>query len=234
MYDEDDAQYRINYKNEASFNGNCNVDNFNSATKIVEGGYIIEAAIYVGENKENSLIGFDVQVNDADATGKRVTVANWCDMSGMGWQRSSEYGNLIMSKNVDVEAPDEGNNIPIIIADDIVLNLGDEFNPYDIVIAKDKEDGNITDKVKVVKNTVNTKRIGEYKVIYSVEDSKGASAIKEIKVIVTNKNIVSNNGDNNNSNKLPQTGNENVIYMVIIAIIAIFIGSKLRYNKIIK
>ena len=139
-----------------------------------------------------------------------------------------------MSKNVDVEAPDEENNIPIIIADDIVLNLGDEFNPYDIVIAKDKEDGNITDKVKVVKNTVNTKRIGEYKVIYSVEDSKGASAIKEIKVIVTNKNIVSNNGDNNNSNKLPQTGNENVIYMVIIAIIAIFIGSKLRYNKIIK
>ena len=234
LYDEDDAQYRINYKNEASFNGNCNVDNFNSATKIVEGGYIIEAAIYVGENKENSLIGFDVQVNDADATGKRVTVANWCDMSGMGWQRSSEYGNLIMSKNVDVEAPDEENNIPIIIADDIVLNLGDEFNPYDIVIAKDKEDGNITDKVKVVKNTVNTKRIGEYKVIYSVEDSKGASAIKEIKVIVTNKNIVSNNGDNNNSNKLPQTGNENVIYMVIIAIIAIFIGSKLRYNKIIK
>lgn len=234
FYDEDDAQYRINYKNEVSFNGNCNVDNFNSATKIVEGGYIIEAAIYVGENKENSLIGFDVQVNDADATGKRVTVANWCDMSGMGWQRSSEYGNLIMSKNVDVEAPDEENNIPIIIADDIVLNLGDEFNPYDRVIAKDKEDGDITDKVKVVKNTVNTKRIGEYKVIYSVEDSKGASAIKEIKVIVTNKNIVSNNGDNNNSNKLPQTGNENVIYMVIIAIIAIFIGSKLRYNKIIK
>lgn len=234
LYDEDDAQYRINYKNEASFNGNCNVDNFNSATKIVEGGYIIEAAIYVGENKENSLIGFDVQVNNADDSGKRVTVANWCDMSGLGWQRSSEYGNLIMSKNVNVEVPDEENNIPIIIADDIVLNLGDEFNPYDIVIAKDKEDGNITDKVKVVENTVNTKRIGEYKVIYSVEDSKGASTIKEIKVTVTNKNIVSNNGGNNNSNKLPQTGSENVIYMVIIAIIAIFTGSKLRYNKIIK
>ncbi|WP_342985363.1 endo-1,4-beta-xylanase [Clostridium saudiense] len=231
FYDEDDAQYRINYKNETSFNGSCDTDNFDSATQIVDGGYIVEVAICVGENKENSLIGFDVQVNDADATGKRVAVANWCDMSGLGWQKSINYGNIILNKNDDVEIPSEDNTVPEIIANDIILNLGDEFNPYSIVKANDKEDGDITDKIKVVENTVDTKRIGDYKVIYSVEDSMGESVTKEIKVSVINKNST---GNNNNINKLPQTGNENLMYMMIISILFILIGIKIRYNKVIK
>lgn len=231
FYDEDDAQYRINYKNETSFNGSCDTDNFDSATQIVDGGYIVEVAICVGENKENSLIGFDVQVNDADATGKRVAVANWCDMSGLGWQKSINYGNIILNKNDDVEIPSEDNTVPEIIANDIILNLGDEFNPYSIVKANDKEDGDITDKIKVVENTVDTKRIGDYKVIYSVEDSMGESVTKEIKVSVIKKNST---GNNNNINKLPQTGNENLMYMMIISILFILIGIKIRYNKVIK
>ena len=152
-------------------------------------------------------------------------------MSGLGWQKSINYGNIILNKNDDVEIPSEDNTVPEIIANDIILNLGDEFNPYSIVKANDKEDGDITDKIKVVENTVDTKRIGDYKVIYSVEDSMGESVTKEIKVSVIKKNST---GNNNNINKLPQTGNENLMYMMIISILFILIGIKIRYNKVIK
>lgn len=234
-YDEDDAQYRINYKNETSFNGSCNVENFDSATKIVDDGYIIETAIYIGENKENSLIGFDVQVNNADNTGKRVTVANWCDISGLGWQKSINYGNLMLNKNADVEIPSEDNTEPEIIAKNIILNLGDKFDVYSNVTAKDKEDGDISNNIKVIENNVNTNKVGEYKVKYYVEDSKGLSCTKEIKVLVVNNNSNNNNSNsNNNNNKLPQTGTYSVIYYLIIAIISIGIGKKVIYNKAIK
>lgn len=239
FYDGDDAQYRINYKNETSFNGNCDLDNFKSATKIVDGGYRVEAAIYVGENKENSLIGFDVQVNNADATGKRVTVANWCDMSGLGWQKSINYGNLMLNKNDDIEIPSEDNTAPEIIANDVTIKLGDKFDAYSNVTSKDKEDGDITDKIKVVENNVNTNEVGEYKVKYYVEDSKGLSCTKEIKVSVV-KNINGNSSTNNNNStstdKLPQTGDYSILYALIIAIIFIGVGIKrgIKYNKTTK
>ena len=44
-YGEDDKQYRINYNNEQSFNGKkCLAENVKSATKTIEGGYVVEAA----------------------------------------------------------------------------------------------------------------------------------------------------------------------------------------------
>ena len=52
------------------------------------------------------------------------------------------------------------------------------------VTANDHEDGDLTDKVEIIENTVDTTNAGEYKVVYKVTDSKGASATKEIKVTV--------------------------------------------------
>ena len=44
-YEEDDKQYRINYENEPSFNGQkCIADNLISQTRKTEDGYIVEAA----------------------------------------------------------------------------------------------------------------------------------------------------------------------------------------------
>ena len=44
-YGEDDKQYRINYNNEQSFNGKkCLAENVKSATKTIDGGYVVEAA----------------------------------------------------------------------------------------------------------------------------------------------------------------------------------------------
>ena len=74
---------------------------------------------------------------------------------------------------------------PEIIANDIELKVGDEFNPAIGVSAIDKEDGKIpATKIVVKENTVNTTKAGTYKVVYEVTDKDGNTTAKEIKVTV--------------------------------------------------
>ena len=44
-YQSDDGQYRVNFDNEQSFGGSASADNFVSATRITDDGYVVEAAI---------------------------------------------------------------------------------------------------------------------------------------------------------------------------------------------
>lgn len=79
------------------------------------------------------------------------------------------------------------NACPVIQATDKTLTVGDEFDPKAGVTAKDAEDGDLTDKIEVVKNTVDTKKAGKYEVTYKVTDSDGATRTKTIKVSVKEK-----------------------------------------------
>lgn len=79
------------------------------------------------------------------------------------------------------------NAAPIIEAEDKTLTVGDAFDPMADVTATDAEDGNLTDKIEVVKNTVDTKKAGKYEVTYKVTDSDGATRTKTIKVTVKEK-----------------------------------------------
>lgn len=78
----------------------------------------------------------------------------------------------------------EMNMVPVISAEDVVIKVGEDFDPMSKVSAKDKEDGNITSSIEIIENTVDTATAGIYKVVYKVTDSKGASVTKEIKVTV--------------------------------------------------
>ncbi|MCF0148645.1 MAG: 5'-nucleotidase C-terminal domain-containing protein, partial [Clostridium sp.] len=90
----------------------------------------------------------------------------------------------------DVEYSIEGrinvgkNTAPIIKANDITLNLGDKFDPLKDVIAIDNEDGNVTEWLKIINNTVDINKAGSYKVVYEVKDSVGELTKLEIKVII--------------------------------------------------
>lgn len=79
------------------------------------------------------------------------------------------------------------NAAPVIQATDKTIEVGDEFNPRADVTATDAEDGDLTDKIEVVKNTVDTKKAGKYEVTYKVTDSDGATRTKTIKVTVKEK-----------------------------------------------
>lgn len=108
-FESDDGQYRINFNNITSDNGHAKSnENYTSATKRIEGGYTVEAAIALDriQPEIGTIIGFDFQVNDdRDGDGLRDSVATWSDPTGMSWQNTSRYGVLKL-----VKKDDEGEN----------------------------------------------------------------------------------------------------------------------------
>ncbi|MFC0461737.1 immunoglobulin-like domain-containing protein [Enterococcus villorum] len=75
------------------------------------------------------------------------------------------------SKMMEVDVVETLGNAPVITgADDIELNIGDEFDPLSGVTAHDEEDGDLTSEIKYG-GVVNTGKAGEYTVTYTVWDS---------------------------------------------------------------
>jgi endo-1,4-beta-xylanase len=96
-YEADDGQYRVNYENTRSFGGAASAAKIVSATQLVEGGYVVEAAIAIDavEARAGTLLGFDVQVNDDGAgNGVRSSVATWNDPTGDSFRNTSRLGVL--------------------------------------------------------------------------------------------------------------------------------------------
>lgn len=85
------------------------------------------------------------------------------------------------------------NQKPVINARDKTIYLNEEFDPLEDVTAIDPEDGKIKD-IEVIENNVKTEEIGEYKVIYQVEDSFGNVVTKEITVTVEEKKLEEREG----------------------------------------
>jgi endo-1,4-beta-xylanase len=99
VYEDDDAQYRVNFENLQSFGSNGQDSRVKSAAKVVAGGYIIEVAIPFRtlKGREGMIIGFDAQVNDANASGKRQSVMTWNDTAGNNYRDTSRYGCLALT-----------------------------------------------------------------------------------------------------------------------------------------
>jgi endo-1,4-beta-xylanase len=99
FYQEDDGQYRVNYENAATFNPESISKGFESAVKVSGSHYIVEMKIPFRTitPKVDTQIGFDAQINDAK-DGIRISVANWNDVSGNGYQDPSVFGILTLKK----------------------------------------------------------------------------------------------------------------------------------------
>lgn len=96
-YEADDGQWRVNFANEQSYNGMASADNFDTAVKVTEDGYVVEARLKLDPSfiKEGAVIGFDVQVNnDEDGDGQRDSVAIWSDPTGQSFQNTQNLGML--------------------------------------------------------------------------------------------------------------------------------------------
>ena len=141
-------------------------------------------------------VSFDPKANvtatdseDGDLTSKIEVIENTVNNKVAGvykvTYKVTDSANQSVTKTIKVKVL--GNGAPVINARDLVLIVGNTFNPKDNVTATDPEDGDITNKIQVTTNTVNTNTVGTYKVVYSVTDSKGKTTTKEIKVVVNNK-----------------------------------------------
>lgn len=97
------------------------------------------------------------------------------------------YGYTLASApgvSITTATPVITNHKPTINAKDLTLEEQATFDPKQGVEANDPEDGNITNKIEVIENTVNTKTPGTYKVTYKVADSIEQVVTKTITVTV--------------------------------------------------
>lgn len=152
-----------------------------------------ELTLTVGDKL--SIADLDLAVNDredGDLTDKAQVDLSKVDTSKAGIYQititvKDSFGNET-TKTVKVTVKEkvvkpEVNEAPTITADDLTLYTGDEFSKDMLNIkAKDREDGDLTDKVEI-SGKVDTSKVGTYTLTLTVKDSKGAKA--EIKVTVT-------------------------------------------------
>ena len=89
------------------------------------------------------------------------------------------------------------NKAPKITAEDKTLTVGDTFDAMKDVTATDAEDGDLTDKIVITKNTVDTSKVGKYTVVYEVTDSHGIRVVRTIYVTVQQKTTDTDKEDSN-------------------------------------
>lgn len=95
-----------------------------------------------------------------------------------------QAGNQSASLRVKIVAGQNGNNPTLTGIDNIEILKDSVFNPLDGVEATDGNGNNITEKIKILKNNVNTDKVGEYEVIYSITNDKGHTLQRTRRVTV--------------------------------------------------
>lgn len=178
---------------------------------------------------------------DGDLTDKIKILNNEVDMTKPGKYEvtykvtdrkgASRTKTITVTVNPKMEPLNEA---PTIDVTDKEITVGDKFDPKDGVTAKDKEDGNLTDKIEILKNTVDPSKPGVYEVTYKVTDSKGASCTKTIKVTVKEKAPAPSKDNNKTTTVAPKTGDSTNVSAVIalLAVSGIALLALLKKKKV--
>ena len=170
----------------------------------------------------------EVLKNEVDTTkpGKYEVTYKVTDSKG-----ASRTKTITVTVNPKMEPLNEA---PTIDVTDKEITVGDKFDPKDGVTAKDKEDGNLTDKIEILKNTVDPSKPGVYEVTYKVTDSKGASCTKTIKVTVKEKTPASSKNNDKTTTVTPKTGDSTNVSAVIalLAVSGIALLALLKKKKL--
>ena len=180
-------------------------------------------------------------VEDGDLTDKIEVLKNEVDKTKSGKyevtykvtdnQGASRTKTITVTVNPKIEPLNEA---PTIDVTDKEITVGDKFDPKDGVTAKDKEDGNLTDKIEILKNIVNPSKPGVYEVTYKVTDSKGASCTKTIKVTVKETAPAPSKDNNKTTTVAPKTGDSTNVSAVIalLAVSGIALLALLKKKKV--
>ena len=180
-------------------------------------------------------------VEDGDLTDKIEVLKNEVDTTKAGKYEvtykvtdskgASRTKTITVTVNPKIETLNEA---PTIDVTDKEITVGDKFDPKDGVTAKDKEDGNLTDKIEILKNTVDPSKPGVYEVTYKVTDSKDASCTKTIKVTVKEKTPAPSKNNDKTTTVTPKTGDSTNVSAVIalLAVSGIALLALLKKKKV--
>ena len=145
-----------------------------------------DKSIYVGDSFDPKANVTASDAEDGNITNKIVVTENTVNVNAAGTYKVTysvtDSNNNTVTKSINVVVKE--NNAPVINASDNTIYVGDSFDPKAGVTANDVEDGDLTNKIVVTENTVNTEVKGTYKVVYSVTDSKNKTTTKEITIEV--------------------------------------------------
>ena len=191
-----EVTYKVTDSQGASFTKSITVT-VNPKMEVLNAVPTIDAAdktITVGDTFDPKAGVTATDAEDGDLTAKIIVEKNDVDTTKAGKyevtykvtdnQGATRTKTITVTVNPKMEVLNEA---PTIDAADKTITVGDTFDPKAGVTAKDAEDGDLTDKIEVVKNTVDTKKAGKYEVTYKVTDSDGATRTKTIKVTVKEK-----------------------------------------------
>jgi parallel beta-helix repeat protein len=107
-FQSDDGQYMISYEGSKGGSGRgkntaANLDSFTTATKVIDGGYIVEAKLPLTTvtGAIGRIIGFEIQVNDDyNNDGIRNNFTSWSTQRSDSSTSTLRWGNIMM-----VDAP---------------------------------------------------------------------------------------------------------------------------------
>lgn len=129
-----------------------------------------------------------VDKEDGDLTKDVVLLDNQVQSNVPGtypvtYKITDSHG-LTATKTINVTVA--ANSLPVIHAENKVIEKGAPFNPLEGVTASDEEDGDLTSSITIRSNSVNTNVAGKYYITYAVTDSHKGVATKDIEVEVKN------------------------------------------------
>ncbi|WP_088816028.1 MULTISPECIES: immunoglobulin-like domain-containing protein [Listeria] len=109
----------------------------------------------------------------------------------------------------------------------ITLKQGELFDPFVYLTAQDKEDGNLTAKIEIISNNVNTNYPDTYQVFYKVTDSDGNVAEFTREVIVQAELLKLSEP----TKTLPKSGDTASTKTVVLGFILLTLGMLLLWRK---
>ena len=94
-YEEDDGQFRVSCKNELTFGSNGSREGIQSAVAMTGDGYLVEIRIPTTTTLTGNMsLGFDLQINDSNERGERISGAKFNDETDNAWQSAERWGVL--------------------------------------------------------------------------------------------------------------------------------------------
>ncbi|EGY4491804.1 DUF5011 domain-containing protein [Listeria monocytogenes] len=151
--------------------------------------HVVNRELSVGDtfNPLENVTAFDTE--DGDVTSRIEVTENDVNSQVPGtysvtYQVTDSYGTTT-TKTIQVRV---FNDKPIISAVNKELVVGDTFDPLEGVRANDKQDGDLTNNIRIQANDVDSTKAGVYHVTYVVEDSAGEVSEKTVTITVKEKN----------------------------------------------
>ncbi|MBO4292039.1 MAG: endo-1,4-beta-xylanase, partial [Lachnospiraceae bacterium] len=109
-YAKDDKWYRIDCGNQLSFGGKkASEKNVESKTEKTADGYVVEASFSwtAVKPKVHNLIGIELRVNDADASGRQLGTLNWYDETNGAEKSPACFGTIKLAVAREEQKADE-------------------------------------------------------------------------------------------------------------------------------